>query len=255
MLEGGIAGSAGSGNTEGGAMGTGCASLPLCDTFESGTVGSPPASSWTIINNEGASSSVAIDGIGAHGSSKSLKVVGSNRVWARNTTAIGTLGPKVYARFWVRFEKALATSHSAFIAMNPMTVDQYNQNFELRMGGQDAVFHWNNAINDHNVPPVSPNGDSKSFKPAAGTWYCVELSIDKPNGFLGASVDQKVIEGLTQDGVATPDIDSEWLADPAIKAKYATLADFAVGWASYGAGGNTVWFDDVALSNSPIGCD
>ena len=33
-----------------------------------------------------------------------------------------------------------------------------------------------------------------------------------------------------------------------------SLADFKLGWESYSGGPMDLWFDDVALSDSPIGC-
>jgi carbonic anhydrase len=36
--------------------------------------------------------------------------------------------------------------------------------------------------------------------------------------------------------------------------KLKPLADFNIGWQSYGAGAMTLWFDDVALSKTPIAC-
>jgi hypothetical protein len=132
--------------------------------------------------------------------------------------------------------------------------DDYDENNELRFGGQEGVFHWNNALDDRNVPSVSPVGNAASVRPLANTWYCVSLTIDKPSGHFAASIDGTEVAALTQDGVPTPDVDAEWLGDPRLVTWTATLADVSFGFRSYGGGEATVWFDDVAVADTPLPC-
>jgi hypothetical protein len=54
--------------------------------------------------------------------------------------------------------------------------------------------------------------------------------------------------------VGTPNIDQAWVASAPSLARYTAFADFNIGWQSYGAGGMTVWFDDISLASTPIGC-
>jgi hypothetical protein len=246
-------GTGGAGTSTGGASGGGCASLPLCDTFEATAANAPPDPAlWTLIPTA-ASGTATIDTIGAHGSAHSLKVVSPDRLYLRNSTVIGTLGTVVHVRFFARFMTALAANHGALVVTHPMAVDQYTQQPELRFGSQDMVFHWNTDTDAANIPDVSPTGDATSFAPAAATWYCIELTINT-NGHLNVAVDGNDISGLTEDGVATPSIDQTWIGSAASLSRYAAFADFNIGWQSYGAGALTVWYDDVALSGSPIGC-
>jgi hypothetical protein len=248
---GGAAGNAGA--TQGGAASADCSTLPLCDTFESTAVGAAPDSKlWTLIPT-GTAGTATVDAMGAHGSAHSLKVVSPDRLYLRNSSVIGTLGALVHVRFYVRFGSALAQGHGALIVTHPTAVDQYSQSNELRFGSQDNVFHWNTDSDAANIPDVSPNGDAASFKPAANTWYCVELTINT-NGTLSASIDGTDVPGLTEDGVATPNIDQSWVGSTASLSRYTMLADFNFGWQSYGAGALTAWFDDVALSKTHIGC-
>jgi hypothetical protein len=212
----------------------------------------PNAALWTKIPTA-AGGSATVDSIGAHGSARSLKVVSPDRLYLRNTTVIGTLGAVAYVRFYVRFETTLAQGHAAMIVTHPMMVDQYSQSNELRFGSQDMVFHWNTDTDAANLPDVSPNGDAASFRPVAATWYCIELTINT-NGHLDTSIDGASQAGLTADGVATANIDQAWVGSAVTLARYTALADFNFGWQSYGSGGMTLWFDDVALSSSPIGC-
>jgi hypothetical protein len=250
---GGTAGGAGQATGGSGGKALDCSALPLCDTFESTAVGMPPSAAlWTKIPTA-ASGTATVDSIGAHGSSRSLKVVSPDRLYLRNTSVIGMLGPVAYVRFYVRFETALAQGHAAFIVTHPMMVDQYSQSNELRLGGQDNVFHWNTDTDAANLPDVSPMGDAASFRPAAATWYCMELTINT-NGHLNVSIDGMSQAGLTADGVATPNVDQAWVGSAVTLQRYTMLADFNFGWQSYGSGAMTLWFDDVALSSSPIGC-
>jgi hypothetical protein len=252
----GLAGSGGagaSGASNGGAGAVDCSTLPLCDTFEDTAVGSPPKSSlWTLVPSA-ATGTATVDSIGAHGSTHSLKVVSPDRLFLRNTAVIGTLGAVAHIRFYLRLATPLADGHGALIVTHPTMVDQYSQQNELRFGSQGSVFHWNTDSDAANIPDVSPNGNAASFKPAANTWYCVELTINT-NGHLNVSVDGTDVPGLTEDGTATPDIDQTWVGSTASLARYMTLADFNFGWQSYGGGPLTLWYDDVALSSMPIGC-
>ena len=252
---GGSAGMAGSGagGGIGGAGATDCSALPLCDSFEATAAQAPPNPAlWTLVPSA-ATGTATIDTMGAHGSAHSLKVVSPDRLYLRNTTVIGTLGPIAHVRFYVRFATALADGHGALIVTHPMLVDQYSQGNELRFGSQGTVFHWNTDSDSANLPDVSPNGNAASFKPAVATWYCVELTINT-NGHLNVAIDGSEMAGLTEDGTPTADIDKTWVNDAPSLARYKALADFNFGWQSYGGGALTLWYDDVALSASPIGC-
>jgi len=46
-----------------------------------------------------------------------------------------------------------------------------------------------------------------------------------------------------------------WVGSATSLSRYSAFADFNFGWQSYGAGAMTIWFDDVALSSAPIGCE
>jgi hypothetical protein len=252
---GGGSGTGGATGATGGATGgTGCASLALCDDFEASAANGPPnATRWTMIPTA-AGGTATIDTMGAHGSAHSLKVVSPDRLYLRNSTVIGTLGPVVHVRFYARFGAALPMGHGAIVVTHPMPVDQYSQQNELRFGSQDAVFHWNTDTDQANLPDVSPNGDAASFKPVANIWYCFELTMNSGNGHLNVSVDGTDVPGLAEDGVATANIDQAWVGSAQSLARYSAFADFNVGWQSYGGGAMTIWFDDVALSAAQIGC-
>jgi hypothetical protein len=251
---GGATGAAGVTGTGGSGSG-GCTSLPLCETFESSTVGAAPNSSlWTVINGNGSTDTATIASIGANGTSRSVMIKSADRIYIRNSSVIATLGPVVHARFYVRFMMALPQEHAAFMATHPTPADQYTQTPEFRLGSQDMVLHWNNTQGDVNIPDTSPQGDPLSLMPTANTWYCLELTINTSNGHLNVSVNDNDVAGLTEDGVSTPNVDDSWLAEANVTSTYSTLADFSLGWASYGGGAMNLWFDEIALSSYPIGC-
>jgi hypothetical protein len=217
----------------------------------------PSTAKWTIINANGGSGTATIDAIGAHGSTKSVKVVGSGqRYWLRNSAVIGTLGSVVHVRFYLRFMSTLPSGHSTLFDTHATVFtmqQQYDDAPAFRLGTQDNAFHWNTDA-DSNLPDVSPQGKAASFMPAALTWYCVELTINKANGNLDFSVDGTPVPGLTNDGVATQNIDASWISSNSA-AKYASIAEFDIGWRDFGSGPMTLWFDDVALSSTTIGCN
>ncbi len=114
------------------------------------------------------------------------------------------------------------------------------------------MFHWNTDSDSANIPIVGP-GDSSSVGVTPNTWYCFELTINT-NGHLNVSINGNDVAGLTEDGVATPNIDDAWVGSTASLMRYTAFADFNFGWQGYGGGPMTIWFDDVALSGAPIGC-
>src|SRR5580692_3978049 len=119
--------------------GTSCSSLPLCDTFDTDTAGSPPASSlWTLVGTAGCSGTgnpgaptiypVVVDSTQHHSGANSVKITGGDACGPLmlNTSAFSKLtGADVYGRFYVFLP---ATSPMTFdhtslaaIALTPIT--------------------------------------------------------------------------------------------------------------------------------------
>ena len=119
------------------------------------------------------------------------------------------------------------------------------------MGGQNKVLMWNRESDDATLPSMSPVGTSKSVVPATSRWLCVELEVDGAAGTIHTWVDGAPVEGLVEDGTATPDVDAPWLSKSGWRP---ALSDFRLGWESYGGQTSTLWFDDVALGAQRIGC-
>lgn len=57
--------------------------------------------------------------------------------------------------------------------------------------------------------------------------------------------------GPHADSTPTPDVDSQWLRRGTWRP---TPTDFRLGWESYGNGHDTLWFDEIALCPSRVGC-
>ena len=123
----------------------------------------------------------------------------------------------------------------------------------MRLYGTDLTLSYDKRVvaSDLNVTIpdgsftviIGPNACGKStmlralarmLKPRAGTVH----------------LDGAAITGLTADGVPTHDIDGQWYG----RTWRPALTDLKLGWESYGGASDTLWFDDVALGSSRIGC-
>jgi polysaccharide lyase-like protein len=79
----------------------------------------------------------------------------------------------------------------------------------------------------------------------------VEFQVDGAQGHLQTWVDGAAVAGLQADGTPTHDVDGQWSARANWRPR---LTDLRLGWESYGEGADTVWFDDVALAGTRVGC-
>jgi hypothetical protein len=239
----------GDGGGSGGAS-AGCGAAVVCDDFEKGVVGQPPPSPWTVsapsCTGTGA---LAIDDSQAHSGVRSVKVTGAggycNHIFF-GTSAPEPLQDSLWARFFVRLDTALGDGHVTFLAMKDA-----HDGKDLRMGGQSKILMYNRESDDATLPALSPAGIAKSLVPPTGQWMCVELHVDGTARAIQTWVNGNAVEGLVVDGTSTPDVDDQWLRGSSWAPK---LADVRFGWESYGGQSETLWFDDVAVGSSRIGC-
>ena len=229
---------------------TGACGATVCEDFESTAVGGVPGAPWSISTPScmGAGT-LSVDSAQAHGGTHSLKVTGKggycDHVFLSNAAPASITGA-LYARFYVRFETAFAASHTTFLALADATDGK-----DLRMGGQSNIFMFNRELNDATLPALSPTGIALSLAPAAGTWYCVEISIDGAAHTLHASIDGVARAGLVIDATPTPEVDQPWLGGPTWTPR---LQNIRFGWEAYGGTTMNLWFDDIAVGNAPIDC-
>ncbi|MGW5720286.1 cellulose-binding domain-containing protein [Amycolatopsis sp. NPDC003865] len=225
----------------------GCADAAICDDFEQQT-GSAPAGRWSVgaANCQG-TGTVAVDTAVAHSGTRSVKVAGgggycNHAFFGTSVSGSGVL----YGRFWVRHTTALPSGHVTFMALR----DTADGGRDLRAGGQNQALQWNRESDDATLPAQSPAGVAQSVPLPTGTWSCFEFAIDGAAGQLRTWLGSAAVPGLVVDGVPTPDIDQQWLA----RAWHPAVTDLRLGWESYGGDADTLWFDDVAVGSSRIGC-
>ncbi|MGC4783386.1 cellulose-binding domain-containing protein [Micromonospora zamorensis] len=228
----------------------GCAGAVLCDGFENQT-GSTPSGDWAVVSPDCSGVGTAtIDTTTTHSGSRAVRINGAagycNHVFIRSTKNLGSVGGVRYGRIWVRHTTAQPTDHTTMVTM----ADAADGNKDLRLGGQNGALQWNRASDDATLPEQSPAGVAQSLPLPVNRWACVEFMVDGSAGQLRTWLDGTAVTGLTADGVPTHDIDGQWYN----RTWRPQLTDLKLGWESYGGGADTLWYDDVAVGSSRIGC-
>ncbi|KAA2252187.1 cellulose-binding protein [Solihabitans fulvus] len=225
----------------------GCPAGAFCDGFENQT-GPTPSGDWSLAfpNCQG-TGTATVDSSTAHSGSKSVRIDGHagycNHVFLG--TSRGITASSLYARFYVRHTTALPDAHVAFVAMK----DTADGGKDLRMGGQNRAMQWNRESDDATLPEQSPAGVAQSVPLPVNQWNCVEFGITGSD--LRTWVNGTEVPGLHADSTPTPDVDAQWLRRGGWRP---APADLRLGWESYGTGDDTLWFDDVVVAASRIGC-
>jgi hypothetical protein len=224
-----------------------CSTTWLCEGFE--TQSGTPAGRWSVVfpNCSGTGTAVVDQTLG-HTGTRSLRINGGgtycNHVYV-GTALTGLLtGSELYARFWVRHTTSLPQNHVTWAAMR-------DANKDLRVGGQNQALQWNRESDDATLPEQSPAGVAQSTPLPVNTWTCVELHLSLSAGRIETFVNDQVVIGLVEDGTPTHDVDSQWLRRTNWRP---APTDFRFGWESYAGEVDTLWFDDLVLNGSRIGC-
>ncbi|MCY0927943.1 cellulose-binding domain-containing protein [Streptomyces sp. H27-H1] len=227
-----------------------CGSAVICSDFEDQT-GSVPSGAWRVTAPDcQGTGTVAVDTAIAHSGSRSLRIAGRagycNHAFVTATADLSSVGPVLYVRAWVRHTTALPAAHVTFLSLP----DASQSGRSLRVGGQNGALQWNRESDDATLPAQSPTGVALSGPLPTGTWQCLRLAIDTRAVGLDTWLGDERIAGLHADGVPTQDVDQQWLARTVPPRPTA----LRLGWESYGTGDDTLWFDDVAVGSTPIGC-
>ncbi len=232
--------------------GGGCSGAVFCDTFENQT-GTVPSGAWQVsFPNCQGTGAVTVDRTVAHSGSTSIRVDGHagycNHVFFGTPLSIVGTGADLYVRYFLRHTTALPAGHVTFAAMR----DANDGGNDLRMGGQNGALQWNRQSDDATLPAQSPAGVALSMPLPTNQWECVEFEVNQAQGTMRTWLNGSEVPGLHLDGVATQDVDAQWLQNrpnwrPA-------LTDLRLGWESYSDGDDTLWFDDVAIGTRQIGC-
>ncbi|KAJ3029793.1 hypothetical protein HDV00_009434 [Rhizophlyctis rosea] len=214
-------------------------SLVSAATISTDFEGGIPSGWSTVVSSSGGSA--VLDSSKAHSGSNSIKVTSSggyaNHVFfGLSDISSVKAGGDIYGRYWANFQTALTQDHVTFMSMDDPVATN------LRMGGQFGVVDWNRASDDSIMPDGSPQSIAASTAITAGKWTCFEFHLSPSTGQIETWIDGAAISGLT-----TPQ--SRWGSS-----YKPNPSSWGLGWESYGSGANTIWYDDLALSNSRIGC-
>ncbi|WP_406099013.1 cellulose-binding domain-containing protein [Streptomyces sp. NBC_01013] len=227
-----------------------CGDAAVCEDFED-QAGPAPAGNWrfTAPDCQG-TGTAAVDTEVAHSGSRSLRLDGHagycNHAFVAATADLSAVGPVLHIRMWVRHTTALPAAHVTFVSMP----DSSQGGKALRIGGQNGALQWNRESDDATLPAQSPVGVGLSRPLPTGSWQCLRFAVDTSAPALDTWLDDEQVPGLHADGVPTQDVDAQWLSRTTPPRPTA----LRLGWESYGTGDDTLWFDDVVVGSSPVGC-
>jgi hypothetical protein len=274
---GGRGGSGGSGTGGSGGSGTGgsggaavdCSSLALCDNFDTQAAGAAPDTTrWMMIgaktcSTQGTPWPFAVDATQSHSPPNSMKVMGGDSCGPLmlNTSAFTKItGGEVYGRFYMRLSDTSMTFDHAFLMALGLTTGAFNTNNQagyLQLASQGAggatnVFMWQTS--DGNIlPNKNSAGGATSTYPKANTWTCVEFHTSMATGALETWVDSKAVAGITFIPGTTAKmsgVNDQWTAPAPFKP-----TSIGFGWTVFSGESLTIWFDDIAVGSSRIGCN
>lgn len=240
---GGGAGGGGKAGGQGGATtagGCGAAGLLFCDDFEAGTAGMPPAAPrWKTAFN--GSATITVDGTTpAHSGSKSVhvKTTGSYQAFFVLSDAV-TFPARVYFRTYMRLGAPMSSGHNTYFKSGAAATA--SSDHETRVGVMNAMLMINQPAADRGVLS-NKNYYSDGNKPGVvftpQTWVCVEVLADPAKSEIDLWVDGKEVPDLHL---------TDWMQDP--------IGALRFGFEKYAGPDVDLWYDDIAVSGQPIGCN
>jgi hypothetical protein len=120
---------------------------------------------------------------------------------------------------------------------------------DLRIGGQSQILDYNRESDDATLPDLSPQGIASSVNLPTGSFQCFEYHLGT-DGTIETWLNGNFISGMTAGPNANNPNDAGWTRQsytPKITGVY-------FGWEAYSGDINTVWFDDIAIATSRVGC-
>lgn len=246
----GVAGSAGAGasaptggngGTSGSGGATGACTHKLCETFESGTVGSVPTG-WTSLKGYAAMrGGVGLASDQAHSGSMALKSESSQTGQDRVQISLAGLGATA-TKHWGRiFYKVQAPApkpnggviHITFAALEGTTENRVVDTVEASDGTHQWLF---------NIPDDSCCTSSAYDWMFDAAWHCAEWNIDVAAKSFRFFSDGKEVTQLAFTGKAN--------------SKMSNYTSLALGTIFYQAPPTplVVWFDDLAIDDTQVGC-
>jgi hypothetical protein len=210
----------------------------LIDDFEGGR-----DPSWTESRVGGTASTITLDTtVGANGSSSSIRIDANNVFHTMLQFALPQAvrtANEVYGRVFLRLAQTPNTNHFIWVEVGTTA----NDGHEMRLGhnvGRLQSNHWLNGEQDIR---------DRDRSLVANTWYCLEFFMSDSPDELRVWLDNEETALSTTNYTAGPNGDGN--TNP-VADFIPPLQAFRIGWELQNG---TVWFDDVALADSQIGCD
>jgi hypothetical protein len=145
-------------------------------------------------------------------------------------------------RFWIRVSNEFTSGHSTFVEAGP---DNTNNETEIRVGFHVNQLEVNRMPGD--AEQLSNGGNyndpNSGIHFAINTWYCLEVLFD------GSHDELRVWFGDNE----VPELHvTDWnRGDTGWSPKYEAIR---FGYEKYSGPSMQVWYDDIAIGTSRIGC-
>ena len=240
---GGVGGSSGGG---GGSTSGPCSAMGLlfCDDFEGQTVGAPP-SGFVLESGGGAPGPITVTADSAQSGTQSVFVDGntfSSHFTVKGAPVFPLPANRMYVRVFIRVGSAFESGHSTFFEAGP---DDTLNNTEIRVGFHVQQLEVNRMPGD--AEQLSNGGDYNDplsgIKFVPETWHCLEVLFDGDSDELRVWFEDNEVPELHV---------TDWKQDAG--AWSPTYEAVRFGYEKYSGPSMQVWYDDVAIGTSRIGC-
>ncbi|KAK6510239.1 hypothetical protein TWF481_004954 [Arthrobotrys musiformis] len=122
-------------------------------------------------------------------------------------------------------------------------------NKHLRIGGQNSILMYNRESDDATLPDLSPQGVAASTGLPTGSFQCFEYHIGT-DGTIETWLNGNAIPALNVGPGITNANAAQWTRSTYVP----KLTGIYFGWESYGGDTNTLWYDDIVIGSSRVGC-
>ncbi|WP_437776875.1 hypothetical protein [Sorangium sp. So ce1097] len=175
---------------------------------------------------------VTVDSTG-HSGSRSVKVSGTGF-----SQMLGVPVPSTFwGRMYIKGDSASQMGHNTYVAATTGNGDP-NNGEDIRIGEHQCQLELNRKSDD--AEKLSNGGMyacSGGVKLAANTWYCLEFHYNGPGREVRVFVDGTEVDAMHV---------TDW-------GPYEYKL-FKFGFEKYHGGNKTMWYDDIALATSRVGC-
>jgi hypothetical protein len=239
-----VAGTSGAaGRDTSAAPGCGASRAIFCEDFESQTAaGAEPAlPTWSVVKN--GMGRVEIDSqTAAHSGKSSVKVSsegGYQTFFALSGAPIFPRPGALYLRVYIRLAAAMTSGHNTYFKSGKS--GSPSSEHETRFGVMNGMLMINQPAGDRGFlsnEEYYRDGNKPGVVFAPMTWVCVEAFLDPEHSTIDVWVDGKEVPDLHR---------TDWQQDP--------IGAFHFGFEKYAGPDATLWYDDIAVGEQPIGCN